>query len=130
MVDYTTADFTKDGGRYDALIDMAGSKPVSECRRILTRRGVLVAVGGPENGQWISPLLGPLKLLALSPMVSQRLVPFLAQQRQADLVVLRQLLEDEQVRPVIDRTYPLTEVPEAIRYLEQGHAAGKVVITV
>jgi NADPH:quinone reductase-like Zn-dependent oxidoreductase len=71
-----------------------------------------------------------MKLLALSPIVSQRLVPFLAQQRREDLAVLRQLLEDEKVVPVIDRTYPLTEVPEALRYLEQGHATGKVVITV
>jgi NADPH:quinone reductase-like Zn-dependent oxidoreductase len=74
--------------------------------------------------------MGPVKLLALSPVVSQRLVPFLAQQRREDLAVLRQLLEDEKVAPVIDKTYTLSEVPEAIRYLEQGHATGKVVITV
>ena len=130
VVDYTKEDFTRGGQRYDALIDVAGSKSVSECRRILTRNGVLVAVGGPVNGQWISPLIGPIKLLALSPIVSQRLLPFLARQRRADLAVLRQLLEEGKVTPVIDRTYALTEVPEAIRYLEQGHATGKVVITV
>lgn len=130
VIDYTKEDFTKTGQRYDALIDIAGSKPVSGCRRILTRKGVLVAVGGPVKGQWISPLMGPVKLLALSPIVSQRLVPFLAQQRREDLAVLRQLLEDEKVAPVIDKTYTLSEVPEAIRYLEQGHATGKVVITV
>ncbi len=130
VIDYTKEDFTKTGQRYDALIDIAGSKTVSECRRILTRKGVLVAVGGPVKGQWISPLTGPVKLLALSPIVSQRLVPFLAQQRREDLAVLRQLLEDGKVAPVIDKTYTLSEVPEAIRYLEQGHATGKVVITV
>lgn len=130
VIDYTKQDFTKTGLRYDALIDIAGSKTVSECRRILTRKGVLVAVGGPVKGQWISPLMGPVKLLALSPIVSQRLVPFLAQQRREDLAVLRQLLEDEKVAPVINKTYTLSEVPEAIRYLEQGHATGKVVITV
>jgi len=129
VVDYTKEDFTKTGQRYDALIDIAGGKPVSACRRILTRKGVLVAVGGPDKGQWISPLVGPVKLLALSPIVSQRLVPLLAQQRRDDLAVLRQLLEDQKVTPVIDRTYPLSEVPEALRYLEQGHATGKVVIT-
>ena len=129
VVDYTKEDFTKTGQRYDALIDIAGGKPVSACRRILTRTGVLVAVGGPDKGQWISPLVGPVKLLALSPIVSQRLVPLLAQQRRDDLAVLRQLLEDQKVTPVIDRTYPLSEVPEALRYLEQGHATGKVVIT-
>ena len=130
VVDYTRENFASNGQHFDAMIDMAGSKSISECRRILTRHGVLVAVGGPVTGQWISPLLGPMKLLALSRVVSQRLVPFLAQQRQGDLAVLRQLLEDEKVTPVIDRTYPLTEVPEAIRYLERGHATGKVVITV
>lgn len=71
-----------------------------------------------------------MKLLALSLLVSQRLVPFLAQQRRGDLAVLRELLEGEKVRPVIDRIFPLAEVPDAIRYLEQGHATGQVVITV
>jgi NADPH:quinone reductase-like Zn-dependent oxidoreductase len=74
--------------------------------------------------------MGPVKLLAVSPVVSQRLLPFLAQQRREDLAVLRQLLEDRKVTPIIDRTYPLSGVPEAIRYLEQGHATGKIVITV
>jgi NADPH:quinone reductase-like Zn-dependent oxidoreductase len=130
VVDYSEEDFTKTGQRYDALIDIAGSKPVSAYRRILTRQGVLVAVGGPIKGQWISPLMGPIKLLAISPFVSQRLVPILAQQRREDLAVLSQLLEDDKITPVIDRTYPLSEVAEAIRYLELGHAAGKVVISV
>jgi NADPH:quinone reductase-like Zn-dependent oxidoreductase len=130
VIDYTKEDFTKTNQRYDVLIDMAGSKPVSECRQVLTRKGVLVAVGGPDKGQWISPLIGPIKLLTLSPIVSQRLVPFLAQQRREDLAVLCQLIDDEKVTPVIDRTYPLTELPDAIRYLEQRHATGKVVITV
>jgi NADPH:quinone reductase-like Zn-dependent oxidoreductase len=130
VVDYTKEDFTSNGQRYDAVIDMAGSKPVSQCRRILTRTGVLVAVGGPKNGRWIAPLMGPVKLLALSLLVSQQLVPFLAQQRRGDLAVLRQLLEDGKVMPVMDRTHPLAEVPAAIRYLEQGHDTGKVVITV
>jgi NADPH:quinone reductase-like Zn-dependent oxidoreductase len=129
-VDYTEEDFTRNGRRYDAVIDMAGSQPVSQFRRILTRQGVLVAVGGPDNGRWIAPLMGPVKLLAVSLLVSQRLVPFLAQQRRGDLAVLRQLLEDGKVRPASDRTYPLAEVPDAIRYVEHGHATGKVVITV
>ena len=130
VVDYGREDFTKTGLRYDALIDIAGSKPVSDCRRILTRDGVLVAVGGPVKGQWISPLIGPVKLLTLSLVVSQRLLPFLAQQRREDLAVLRQLLEEEKIRPVIDKTYSLDQAPEAIRYLEEGHASGKVVISV
>jgi NADPH:quinone reductase-like Zn-dependent oxidoreductase len=130
VIDYTKEDFTSTGQRYDVLIDIAGGKSVSECRRILTARGVLVGVGGPISGQWIGPLAGPARLLVLSPFVSQRLVPFLAQQSREDLAVLRQLLEEKTVRPVIGRKYPLSEVPEAIRYLEEGHATGKVVITV
>lgn len=130
VIDYTKDDFTKTGERYDALIDVAGSKPVRESRQVLTRTGVLVAVGGPETGQWIGPMLGPIKLIMMSAVVSQRLVPILAQQRRDDLSVLRQLLEDEKVTPVIDSTYPLSAVPDAIRYLEQGHATGKVVVTV
>jgi NADPH:quinone reductase-like Zn-dependent oxidoreductase len=130
VIDYTKEDFTTTEDHYDALIDTAGSKPVSECRRILTPKGVLVAVGGPIKGQWISPVMGPLMLLARSQFVSQRLAPILTQQRPEDLAVLRQFLEDQKVTPVIDRTYPLSEVPEAIRYLEQGHATGKVIIAV
>jgi NADPH:quinone reductase-like Zn-dependent oxidoreductase len=129
VIDYTKEDFTTTGERYDALIDTAGSKPVSERRRILTRNGALVAVGGPIKGQWISPVVGPIMLIVRSQLVSQRLIPILTQQRREDLAVLRQLLEDEKIRPVIDRTYQLSDVPEAIRYLEQGHATGKVIIT-
>lgn len=130
VIDYTKEDFTRSGQRYDALIDIAGGKSVSECIRVLNPRGVLVSVGGPVNGQWIGPLTGPARLLVLSPFVTQRLVPFLAQQRRDDLAVLRQLLEDKNVTPIIGRKYPLTEVPEALRYLAEGHATGKVVITV
>jgi NADPH:quinone reductase-like Zn-dependent oxidoreductase len=129
VIDYTKEDFTTTGERYDALIDTAGGKPVGECRRILTHKGVLVAVGGPIRGQWISPVMGPVMLLARSQLVSQRLAPILTQQRPADLAAMRQLLEDQKVTPVIDRTYPLSDVPAAIRYLEHGHATGKVIIT-
>jgi len=89
-----------------------------------------VAVGGPNKGRWIGPLGRSATMALLSPAVSQRMVFFLARQNKADLAVLRELVEAGKMTPVIDWTYPLGEVAEAIRYLETGHARGKVVITV
>jgi len=89
-----------------------------------------VLVGGPDNGRWLGPLMDPLKAVVLSPFVRQKLRPFLARLRKDDLIILRELLEAGTVVPVIDRAYPLRDVPEAIRYLEEGHARGKVVIAI
>ena len=130
VIDYTRADYASSGQRYDLLIDIAGNRTLAECRRVLEPAGVLVGVGGPDKGRWIGPVARAVKMLLLSPLVSQRLVVFLAQQRRDDLAVLRDLLEAGKVTPVIDRTYPLSEVAKAIAYLETGHARGKVVITV
>ncbi len=130
VVDYTRDDFTRTGQRYDILVDMAGNRTLRDIRRVLTPKGVLVGVGGPDRGRWIGPLLAPAKMSLLSPFVSQTMGFMLARPDNDDLAVLRELLESGKVTPVIDRTYPLSEVPEAIRYLEQGHARGKVVITV
>ena len=130
VIDYTREDYTRGPDRYDAIIDMAGSHSLGENRRALTRNGVYVGVGGPEGGQWIAPLIGVLKPAVISPFVSQKLSVFLARTRRDDLVVLARMLEAGQVTPVIDRTYPLAEAAEAIRYLEQGHAQGKVVLTI
>jgi len=91
--------------------------------------GNYIIVGGPDRGRWIGPLILPLKALSLSPFVSQKLRMFLARSNKEDLVVLKELIEAKKVTPVIDRSYTLSEVPEAIRYLEEGHARGKVVIT-
>jgi NADPH:quinone reductase-like Zn-dependent oxidoreductase len=84
VVDYTAEDFSRTGQRYDLLVDMAGSRTLSEYRRLLTRKGKLVAVGGPDNGLWIAPLIGPVKMVLLSSVVSQKLVPLLAHQRRDD----------------------------------------------
>jgi NADPH:quinone reductase-like Zn-dependent oxidoreductase len=130
VVDYTREDFTLARRRYDLLIDIAGNRTLSATRRTLVPKGVLVAVGGPDKGRWIGPLGRSVKMALLSPAVSQRMVSFLAHQTKDDLAVLRELLETGKVTPVIDRAYPLTEVAEAIRYLEAGHARGKVIITV
>jgi NADPH:quinone reductase-like Zn-dependent oxidoreductase len=129
VIDYTQEDFTRGGRRYDILLDLVANRSLAECRRVLAQKGVLVRIG-PSKGEWIGPVLGLVGLLALAPLVSQRLVTFLARPSRDDLTVLAEFLQSGQVTPVIDRTYPLTEVPEAIRYLEEGHARGKVVITV
>jgi len=130
VIDYTREDFTRAGRRYDLLIDIAGNRTLAETRRVLVPKGVLVGVGGPNRGRWIGPLGRTIKMALLSPAVSQRMVFFLARQNKADLAVLRELLQAGKVTPVIDRTYPLNQAADAIGYLEQGHAKGKVVITV
>jgi NADPH:quinone reductase-like Zn-dependent oxidoreductase len=122
VVDYTNQDFTRAEQRYDLLVDTVASRTPWECRRVLAPKGILVGVGGRPSDLF--------RMLLLSSVVSQTMTPLLAHQDRDDLVVLRELLEDGKVTPVIDRTYPLNEVPEAIRYLEHGHARGKVVITV
>ena len=130
VIDYTREDFTRAGRRYDVLVDIAGNRPLPETRRVLAPKGVLVAVGGPNRGRWIGPLGRSGRMALVSPAVSQRMVFFLAHQNKDDLAVLSELLEGGKVTPVIDRTYPLSAAAEAIRYLEEGHARGKVAITV
>ena len=129
IVDYTQEDFTRSGQRYDLIFDTVGNHSLSDCRRALTPAGTFVMVGGPNEGRWLGALAGLLKVVALSWFVSQRLLPILAHFRKDDLIVVRELLAAGKVVPVIDRSYPLSAVPDAIRYLEEGHARGKVVIT-
>jgi NADPH:quinone reductase-like Zn-dependent oxidoreductase len=128
VLDYTQEDFTKSGQRYDLIFDSVGNHPLSDSRRALTAEGTLVLVGGQNKGRWLGPLTRVLKAAVLSRFVSQKLRPFLAQVSKDDLIAIRRLLEAGKVTPVIDRIYPLSDVPEAIRYLEAGHARGKVVI--
>ena len=130
VVDYTQEDFTKTGQRYDLIFDSAGNHTLSDTRRALTPKGTLVLVGGPDNGRWLGPLTGLLKVVVSSWFVRQKLLPFLAHLNKDDLIVMQEFLAAGKVTPVIDRSYPLSDVSEAIRYLEKGHARGKVVITV
>lgn len=95
----------------------------------MSPKGIYVVVGGP-GGRWIGPLAPLLRALLLSPFVSQKVTPCFSRQSKEDLVFLKEFIETKKVMPVIDRSYTLREVPEAIRYLEEGHARGKVVITV
>lgn len=129
-VDYTREDFTRAGLRYDLIVDTVGNRSLSDRRRALTQAGVLVLVGGSETGRWLGPLTGVLKAAALSRFVRQKLRPFMARLNTDDLMALQALAADGKIVPVIDRTYPLSDVPQAIRHLEGGHARGKIVITV
>jgi NADPH:quinone reductase-like Zn-dependent oxidoreductase len=131
VVDYIAEDFVRAGKRYDLIVDNVGNRSLSDFRKALAPKGTLVLVGGkPEMGRWIDPLVGVVGALVLSPFVGQRLLPLMAKHSRADTLVLAELVESGKITPVIDRTYPLSETPEAIRYLEAGHAQGKVVITV
>jgi NADPH:quinone reductase-like Zn-dependent oxidoreductase len=130
VIDYTREDFTKSGQRYDLFFDCVGNSSLSACRRVLNPQGTYVPVGG-EAGRWmIAALARSIMTLVLSRVVSQKLVPFfLARSNQEDLAVLHEFIAAARVTPVIDKHYRLNEVAEAIRYLEAGHARGKVVIT-
>jgi len=128
VIDYTQEDFTKSGQRYDLLFDCVGNHSLSACRRVLNPKGIYIMVGG-RSGRWIAPLGRVLKALVLSRFVSQDMVFFLARLNKEDLTIMRELMEAGKATPVIDKRYRLSEIPEAIRYLEEGHARGKVVIT-
>jgi NADPH:quinone reductase-like Zn-dependent oxidoreductase len=130
VIDYTREDFTKGRERYDLIVDTVGNHPLLEYRRVLTPKGMFILIGAPNEGRWLGGVSVMLKAMMLSPFVSQQFVPFLAELNQKDLTVLGDLMQAGKLTPVIDRRYKLSEVPAAIRYLEQGHARGKVVISV
>ena len=130
IIDYTREDFTRNGQRYDLVLDVGGGHSLSDIRRALTPQGTLVVAGGSGDNPLLGPLTGILQALIISRFVSQNLLAFIADANRDDLLALKELIESGKVTPVIDRTYPLEQVPEAITYLEQGHARGKVVVTV
>ena len=130
VIDYTREDFAAGARRYDLVLDTAGGRPLSVLRRALTARGTLVIVGAEQGGRWLQGTDRQLRALLLSPFVGQRLRGLVSTDSRADLVVLTGHIEAGRVTPVIDRTYPLAEVPDAVRHLAGGHARGKVVITV
>jgi NADPH:quinone reductase-like Zn-dependent oxidoreductase len=130
VIDYTREDFAEGDQRYDVILDIGGNSSLSRLRRALTPEGTLVIVGGEGGGRWLGGTDRQLRAMMLSPFVGQKLGTFVNKENHEDMLVLKELIESGKVTPVIDRTYPLAEVPEAIRYLEEGHARGKVVITV
>jgi NADPH:quinone reductase-like Zn-dependent oxidoreductase len=128
VVDYTQQDFTRTGQRYDLILEMAGNRSLADLRRALTPKGTLVLVGG-SGGRWFMGTGRTLRAVLVSPFVGQRLRSFFSKPQGADLVVLQELLEAGEVTPVIDRTFPLSETPEAIRYVGERSTQGKTVIT-
>ncbi|MEP6886221.1 MAG: NAD(P)-dependent alcohol dehydrogenase [Gammaproteobacteria bacterium] len=129
VIDYTQQDFTAGAQRYDLIIDTVGTHSLSEYRRVLNPHGALVMVGSLDKGRWIGPMSGSIKILLYKHFVSQQFIFMLANLDSRDLVTLSDLMQAGKVTPVIDRRYTLSEVPEAMRYLEQGHARGKVIVT-
>ena len=127
VIDYTQEDFTRGTQRYDLIFDCVGNHSLSACRRVLNPYGICVLAGGPVTV--LGVLTRALGALMLSRFVSQNFVMFLARRSKEDLNILRDLMAAGKVTPVIDRRYALRDVPQAIRYLEEGHARGKIVIT-
>jgi NADPH:quinone reductase-like Zn-dependent oxidoreductase len=131
VIDYTRADFVHSGQRYDLILNVSGFRSIADYRRALAPNGTLVVIGGPKKNPLIGlPLGGLLRALVASRTGSQKMVVMLTKNNTEDLILLRELVEAGKVIPVVERTYPLKEVPEALRYLGEGHAQGKLVITV
>jgi NADPH:quinone reductase-like Zn-dependent oxidoreductase len=131
VIDYTREDFADGSRRWDLIVDTAGRRPLSQLRRALTPKGTLVIVGGDGGGRWTGGFFrGVLRAPLMSLFVGQRLGGLATKVTREDLVTLTELIEAGTLTPVIDRTYPLIEAPDAIRYLAGGHAAGKIVVTV
>jgi NADPH:quinone reductase-like Zn-dependent oxidoreductase len=130
VIDHTREDFADGRRRWDVIVDTAGRRSLSHLRRALARRGTLVIVGGDGGGPWTGGFFrGVLRAPLLSIFVGQRLRGLNAKQKREDLQTVAELIESGKVMPVVDRTYPLIEAAEAIRYLEEGHPRGKVVVT-
>jgi NADPH:quinone reductase-like Zn-dependent oxidoreductase len=130
VIDYTQEDVSDGSRHWDLIVDTAGHRSLSRLRRALTPRGTLVVVGSEGRGRWLGGFDRNLRAVALSRLVRQRLRMLSSKPRQEDLQILRELLEAGKLTPAVDRTYPLPQVPEAIRQMVQGHGGGKIVITV
>lgn len=130
VVDYAHQDFADGEHRYDVIIDIGGNRRLSDLRRALTSEGRLVIAGGETDGRWLGGSDRQIRAQLLSLFVSQKLGTFISSENAADLVALGQLIEAGDVRPILDRTYPLPEAAAAIRHLVEGHARGKVVVTI
>jgi NADPH:quinone reductase-like Zn-dependent oxidoreductase len=130
VIDYTQQDFAEGSVKYDVIFQLGGMHSPSHCRRALTPRGRLVLSSGDSDGVWFGPMDRILKAAVLSPFVSQTLVVLDVKRSKADLETLAELIDAGKLKPVIDRMYSLDEVPEAVRYVEQGHARGKVLVRI
>jgi NADPH:quinone reductase-like Zn-dependent oxidoreductase len=130
VMDYTQEDFTLNGRRYDLILDIAATKSWSQYRRVLNPQGVLVLVGAPDRGSLLGPLSQVLKVRLSALRGSQKATFFIANLNRPDMRVLRELLESGRVKPVVERRYELGEIADALRYMGEGHAQGKLVVNV
>jgi NADPH:quinone reductase-like Zn-dependent oxidoreductase len=130
VIDYRQEEITDSGRRYDVIIDTGGLRPLRTLRRALTPKGTLVIVGAENGGNWTGGIGRAMRAAMLSRFVGQTLVMLTSKERHEDLLDLTELIEAGKVTPAVDRTYPLVDVPEAMRYLMDGRARGKVAITV
>ncbi|MBC7272570.1 MAG: NAD(P)-dependent alcohol dehydrogenase, partial [Streptomyces sp.] len=134
VIDYTREDFTEGRVRYDVILDNVGNYPPARLRRALTATGTLVANGGGSPGHLFGAVGSLLRLMAINPLVRQRLRPILpsppAGPTHDDLLAVTALIDSGKLTPVVDRTYPLADTAEGVRHVERGHARGKAVITV
>src|SRR5262245_47244529 len=128
VIDYTKEEFTQAAQRVDVILDNISNHSLAACRRVLTPRGTYVVVGSSSPGHWLGPLARPLTTLLLSPFVAQRMSVAMTRSSPADLATLGDLMKTGKVTVVIDRRYELRETADAIRYLERGHARGKVIV--
>jgi len=130
VIDYTREDFTRSDQRYDLMLDIAGSRSWSECKRVLHPKAILVLIGAPKGGRLMGPLSHIVKKRLASVGSSQKVAFFISKFNKEDMQALRELLESGTVTPVVDRRYELSEIRDALRYLGEGHAQGKIVLTV
>ena len=130
VIDYTVQDFSEGALQYDVILDIGGSTPLSHLRRALTANGTLVIVGGETDGRWLGGFDRQIRALALSPIVSQKLRTLASSENSADLAALTELIEFGKVTPVLDKTYELRDAAKAIEHMTNGHARGKIIISV
>ena len=130
VIDYTTQDFTDGGTPYDVILDNVSNLPLARLRRALTPKGILVLNGGGSPGHVFGPVAGILEAVVVNWFVSQRLRPLPSKQKREELLAVTELIEEGRLTPIVDRTYPLSDTAEGLSCVEQGHARGKVVVTV
>lgn len=130
VVDYGLDDFADGDPRYDVILDIGGNSRLSHLRRALSANGRLVIVGGETGGRWLGGFDRQLRAMLLSPLVGQKLGMLGVSENAADLSVLRELLASGRVTPAIDRSFPLKDLAAAVRYVDEGHARGKVVVAI
>ena len=130
VIDYTVTDFTSAGGPYDLMLDVAGGRSFSQCRRVLSPKATVVVVGGPDRSKLLGPIGHMLTMMLAALPASQRATSFIGAARPDDLVSLTEMITAGTVTPVVERVYPLDQLADAVGYLAQGHVRGKLAVTV